>query len=152
MNVTPVNLDRAYREIYRAEERTACRWRHNWSWIIDEYRTIYNELKALKKDKIDGYQSDEEEEDDRTIKPLPETSGHEYGHIATKPEFALEKFSSQGLTTIPKSLSQGELYKALDKKFTIRFGSTQGHGFLNYYRKTISKPQDRFNHFGLTLL
>nr|XP_024214131.1 uncharacterized protein LOC106685662 [Halyomorpha halys] len=71
---TPVTVDRAGIESIRSEERAARVWHHKWSWIIDEYRKIYDELKALKSEKADLAHVVLVAEDNRTMRPYPETT------------------------------------------------------------------------------
>ncbi|XP_066904449.1 uncharacterized protein [Halyomorpha halys] len=149
---TPVTVDRAGIESIRSEERAARVWHHKWSWIIDEYRKIYDELKALKSEKADLAHVVLVAEDNRTMRPYPETTSGDYGHLATRPEFVLEKFSSPGLTPLKKKLTHADVYKALNERLTTRFGSTkETYGCLNYYKKT-TKPKYNNNQFKLAMM
>ncbi|GJQ84901.1 hypothetical protein Trydic_g514 [Trypoxylus dichotomus] len=83
------NIDAVLFKLYVRKEDTCVReWPQRWGWILDVYKKMQEDLGKSTEKSI--MLEKPAVEDTRKVAPLPNTSNHEYGWIAAKPEFRLE--------------------------------------------------------------
>ncbi|XP_029176991.1 uncharacterized protein LOC114945081 [Nylanderia fulva] len=73
---------------------TQMKWFSKYELLLKEYENLQQELIKLHKEKIVKIKDDVAIEKERTCLPIPITTSGEYGWLASKPEFRLEKYGS----------------------------------------------------------
>ncbi|XP_044264888.1 uncharacterized protein LOC123011501 [Tribolium madens] len=86
--------DKLWKTYIDSEEKTNQNWNNRWKWILEEYDNLHQKLDEISKDSafLSGVNKNLREKDQRTIRPIPETTNHEYGWLPNKSEFQLEKY------------------------------------------------------------
>ncbi|XP_043504466.1 uncharacterized protein LOC122525608 [Polistes fuscatus] len=88
-------------------------WFQTYGPLLDEYENVKKKMTELYEKKHVAVTDDSSIKDERSCLPTPETSNREYGWLAMKPEFQLEKYGSYTIDRIypmkTKTLLQGNI-------------------------------------------
>ncbi|KAK9877538.1 hypothetical protein WA026_018645 [Henosepilachna vigintioctopunctata] len=102
------NAHKIMKDQMKKEDEIRAEWEKNNSWMVDIYRDMQKKLSEMSKESEFLKQVFTDKEDDnRSIKPIPESVNHEYGWLASKKEFQ---------NKIPEKITKPELppnYKLL---------------------------------------
>lgn len=93
-NYTIPNIELAQlRTFYNKCDSITLQWNKEWEWLVEEYKKLQDEMATItnKLDKDDP-NFKKSTRDNRTIKPIPNSVNHEYGWLADKEEFRLQKY------------------------------------------------------------
>ncbi|GJQ84902.1 hypothetical protein Trydic_g515 [Trypoxylus dichotomus] len=77
-----------YRTYVQKEDINVREWPQKWGCILDEYKELYEKLGKITEKSF--FISRKTPRDPRSAAPLPNSVNHEYGWLASKPEFKLE--------------------------------------------------------------
>ncbi|KAK9877537.1 hypothetical protein WA026_018645 [Henosepilachna vigintioctopunctata] len=106
--LTPVDIDFNWRQRIEKENRSSKDFDQQWGWLQKNIRDMQKKLSEMSKESEFLKQVFTDKEDDnRSIKPIPESVNHEYGWLASKKEFQ---------NKIPEKITKPELppnYKLL---------------------------------------
>ncbi|XP_076632888.1 uncharacterized protein LOC143347545 [Colletes latitarsis] len=79
----------------RKQRHLQIKWFQTYEWLLDEHVKLENELKKLCKEKHPIIETETfVREEGKTCLPFPITTSAEYGWLASKPKFQLEKYGS----------------------------------------------------------
>ncbi|KAJ8911088.1 hypothetical protein NQ315_000548 [Exocentrus adspersus] len=90
-------------KVYIESEDDSCHiWKHNWGWILDEYRCLKKKLdEKTKQSTFLAAVKEEIKENDRKLSKIPETMNHLYGWVAKEDDFKLEKYGCDYFKGLP---------------------------------------------------
>ncbi|KAH0999429.1 uncharacterized protein LOC109535300 [Dendroctonus ponderosae] len=90
-----MKADEMWKTSIRSEDASAKNWQTNWGWILDEYRCLEQKLKEKSAEsKFLTHIMEEKRQDPQKLVNFPDTTNHEYGWIASQPNFQLERFGA----------------------------------------------------------
>ncbi|XP_067215410.1 uncharacterized protein [Linepithema humile] len=89
-----VALFRNLTEDMKKSRLTQMKWFQKYELLLKEYEKLHHEITELYKERTVGVKDDIVVERERTCLPIPITSNGEYGWLAAKSEFRLEKYGS----------------------------------------------------------
>ncbi|KAJ8676667.1 hypothetical protein QAD02_012454 [Eretmocerus hayati] len=76
-------------------KRIQLKWLRDYQWLCDKYRELGKKLDELcNEDQVEEKKSLPALKDKRSCLPLPQTNNQNFGWLASKPEFKLEKYGS----------------------------------------------------------
>ncbi|XP_045481871.1 uncharacterized protein LOC123685999 isoform X2 [Harmonia axyridis] len=86
----------------RKEIRTTHHWPNKYKWMMDMYGNMEKQLNEMsKKSEFLKEVFTDKEEDNRDIRPVPESMNHTYGWIANKEDFQNKIPDTMKLLSLP---------------------------------------------------
>ncbi|XP_072749971.1 uncharacterized protein [Anoplolepis gracilipes] len=89
-----VKVFRNLTEDLKRSRATQIKWFSKYEPLLKEYEKLQQELNKLHEERSGKVKAAAVIEKERTCLPIPITTSGEYGWLATKPEFRLEKYGS----------------------------------------------------------
>ncbi|XP_076301911.1 uncharacterized protein LOC143220041 [Lasioglossum baleicum] len=82
-------------EAIAKERQLQMKWLETYEWLLDEHGKLEKELAKLCEEKHTVIETEKfVREEGKTCLPFPVTTSAEYGWLASKPKFRLEKYGS----------------------------------------------------------
>ncbi|XP_018573722.1 uncharacterized protein LOC108912814 [Anoplophora glabripennis] len=89
----PVKEQQMWKVYIQSEDDGAKIWKHNWGWILDEYKCLKKTLdEKTEQSTFLAAVKEEVKEDNRKLSKIPESINHFYGWVAKEEDFKLEKY------------------------------------------------------------
>ncbi|XP_045481863.1 uncharacterized protein LOC123685999 isoform X1 [Harmonia axyridis] len=100
--LTPIERDFSWRQRVAKEVQAAKAYPKRWGWVGQDVRNMEKQLNEMsKKSEFLKEVFTDKEEDNRDIRPVPESMNHTYGWIANKEDFQNKIPDTMKLLSLP---------------------------------------------------